>query len=217
MRTTAYLITIAGVALAAACHSAPPPPAPVPGPTEAEIAMHRHVQDSLDAITRATADSVENARQLALAAKARADSVEQARLAAETLARQAAEQNATLRDELAVIVHFDVAKATLTSEGREALDRKVAILNANPNVRLKITGGCDDRGSDKYNEALGQRRAAAAKAYLVGKGIDIARLDGVSIGENSPVDPGKGEAAWALNRRAEFSIVSGDMPLAMNN
>jgi len=216
MRTTAYLITIAGVALSAACHSAPPPPAPDPQPTEAEVALHRHVQDSLDAITRATADSVENARQLALAAKARADSVEQARLAAETLARQAAEQNATLRDELAIIVHFDVARATLTPEASEALDRKVAILNANPGVRLKITGACDDRGSDRYNQALGERRAAAVKAYLVGKGIDVARLDGVSTGESSPVDAGTGEAAWALNRRAEFAIVSGDMPLAMN-
>jgi outer membrane protein OmpA-like peptidoglycan-associated protein len=51
----------------------------------------------------------------------------------------------------------------------------------------------------------------------VTKGIDIARLDGVSTGEKAPVDTGTGEAAWALNRRAEFSIVSGDMPLAMNN
>jgi peptidoglycan-associated lipoprotein len=217
MRTTAYLITTAGVVLAAACSSTPKPAPPAPQPTAAEIAMHRHVQDSLDAVARVTADSLEQARLMAIAAKARADSVEQARLAAETLVRQAAEQNASLRDELAVIVHFDVAKSALTPEGREALDRKAAILTANPDVRIKITGGCDDRGSDQYNQALGQRRAAAAKAYLVGKGIDIARLEGVSTGEKSPVDSGTGEAAWALNRRAEFSIVSGDMPLAMNN
>lgn len=216
MRTTTSLITTAGLLLAAACSSAPKPPAPAPEPSAAEIAMHRHVQDSLDAVAKVTADSIEAARQLAILEKARADSVEQARLAAETLVRQAEEQNAALRTELALNVHFDVAKSALTPEGREALDRKAAILAANPDVRLKITGGCDDRGSDQYNQALGQRRAAAAKAYLVGKGVDIARLDGVSTGEKSPVDSGTGEAAWALNRRAEFAIVGGDGPLAMN-
>ncbi len=216
MRTTTHLITAAGIVLAAACSSTPKQPAPAPGPTAAEIAMQRHVQDSLDAVAKVTADSIEAARQLALVEKARADSVEQARVAAEAVVRLAAEKDSALRTELAVIVHFDVAKATLTSEGREALDRKVAILNANSGVRLKITGGTDDRGSDQYNQALGQRRAAAAKAYLIGKGIDVARLDGVSTGEKSPVDTGTGEAAWALNRRAEFSIVGGDGPLAMN-
>ncbi len=216
MRTSAILIALSSFALAAACHSAPPPVTPDPGPTAAEIALQRHVQDSLDAVARATADSVEQARQLALVERARADSIEQARLAAETIARQAAEQNATLREELAVIVHFDVGKATLRADGIEALDRKLAILAANPDVRLKITGACDERGSDRYNQVLGERRAEAVKKYLVGKGVDVARLEVVSSGEKSPVDAGTGEAAWALNRRAEFAILSGDTPLAMN-
>jgi peptidoglycan-associated lipoprotein len=174
------------------------------------------MQDSLDAVARATADSVEQARQqLALAEKARADSIEQVRLATEAAAR-ATEKDAELRQELGVMVYFDVAQAQIQTDGQAILDRKVAILNANPAVRIRITGACDERGSDQYNEALGERRAAAVEKYLTGKGIDVARLDQVSNGEKDPVDSGSDEAAWARNRRAEFVIVSGDMPLAMN-
>jgi peptidoglycan-associated lipoprotein len=127
----------------------------------------------------------------------------------------AAEANAKFRAELGVMVHFEVAQAQIRPDGRDALDRKVAILTANPAVRLRITGACDERGSDPYDVALGERRAAAVKRYLVEKGIDVARLDEASVGEQSPVDAGSGETAWARNRRAEFVIVSGDMPLAM--
>jgi peptidoglycan-associated lipoprotein len=178
------------------------------------------MQDSLDAVSRATADSLEAIRQADLAARARADSVEQARLAAETAALKAAEElarkDADLRKELAVMVHFDVAQTAIEADGQAALDRKVAILNANPAVRLQITGACDERGSDAYNQALGSRRATAVQRYLVGKGIDTARLDQVSSGEKSPIDTGNDEAAWAQNRRAEFVVVSGDTPLALN-
>jgi peptidoglycan-associated lipoprotein len=215
MRTTNFLITIAGVALAG-CHSAPPPESPAPQPTEAEIALHRHMQDSLDVVSRATADSIERARQVALADQARADSIEKATLAtAREAADEAAEKSNELRSELGVMVHFDVAQARLQSEGLAALDRKVAILNANPSVRLLITGACDERGSDRYNMALGQRRAVAVRRYLIDKGIDATRLDKASSGEKSPIDSGSDQAAWARNRRAEFSIVSGDTPLAM--
>jgi peptidoglycan-associated lipoprotein len=175
------------------------------------------MQDSLDAVARATADSIEQARQqLALAEKARADSVEQVRLATEAAAREAVEKDAELRQELGVMVYFDVAQAQIQTDGQAVLDRKVAILNANPAVRLRITGACDERGSDQYNEALGERRATAVKQYLTEKGIDVARLDQMSNGEKDPVDSGSDEAAWARNRRAEFVIVSGDMPLAIN-
>ena len=212
----AILMSFAAAALTAACHSSPAPEAPAPDPSEAEIAMHRHMMDSLDAVTRATADSVEQARQADLAARARADSIEQVRLAAETAAHEAAEKSTALRQELGVMVHFDVAQAQLQQDGRAALDRKVAILNANPAVRLRITGATDERGSDQYNLALGERRAAAVKHYLIEQGIDVSRLDGVSAGEASPINAESDEAAWAENRRAEFMIVSGDTPLAMN-
>ena len=95
------------------------------------------------------------------------------------------------------------------------LDRKAAILIANPAVRLQITGAADERGSAAYNQNLGKRRAAAVRAYLVGKGIDVSRLDELSTGETAPIADGHDETAWAENRRAEFVIVSGDLPLTM--
>src|SRR5512134_1444436 len=167
MRTTTLLITVAGVALAAACQRSPAPSTPAPQPNEAEIARQRQVEDSLAAVSRAAADSVERARQVELAGRARADSIERVRLAAEAAVRDAAaEKGAELQKELGMMVHFDVAQARLQPDGRTALDRKVAILNANPSVRLLITGACDERGSDEYNVALGERRAAAVQKYL---------------------------------------------------
>ena len=68
-------------------------------------------------------------------------------------------------------------------------------------------GHTDDRGSDEYNLALGQRRAAAAKRYLTDHGIAADRVSTVSVGEEKPVDPGHDESAWAKNRRDEFEIV----------
>jgi hypothetical protein len=91
----------------------------------------------------------------------------------------------------------------------------VAILKANPTVRVQITCACDERGSEQYNQALGQRRASAVKRYLVDHGIAAARLDERSSGEQSPIDAGSGEAAWAQNRRAEFVVVSGSTQPAM--
>ncbi len=220
LRSTAILFTLAGLSLTAACHSNPPKETPAPQPTEAEIAMHKHAQDSVDAITRATADSAARAQQEALAIRAHDDSVARAMAATEAAARDAAalvsQTNTALRTELGVMVHFDVAKSQLADEDRAALDRKVAILNANPSVHLQITGATDDRGSDQYNQALGKRRAAAVTKYLVEKGIDVARLEPISTGEKSPIDTGNNEAAWTQNRRAEFVIVGGDSPLASN-
>jgi peptidoglycan-associated lipoprotein len=202
MRRTAILISIAGAALAAACHSAPPPdPAPQPTP---EVALTQN-EDSIAAAARATADSIERVRQAEFAARARADSLERVRIAEAKIAE--------LQTELAVMVHFDVARAQLQPDGRDALDRKVAILNANPEVRLRITGACDERGSDAYNMALGKRRAASVKQYLIEKGIDATRLEPVSTGETSPLDSGSDETAWVQNRRAEFVVVSGDLTM----
>jgi peptidoglycan-associated lipoprotein len=211
MRYRTLLLTIAGAAVATACHSSPPAetaPAQPDTPPPVVAAQPVFNQDSADAVARARADSVERVRLAEEAREAAADSVERVRVAEA--------RSTEIRNELGVMVHFDVGQAQLQADGREALDRKVAILNANPSVRLKITGACDDRGSSRYNEELGERRAAAVSKYLVGKGIDVARLDRVSTGETAPIDAGDTEAAWAQNRRAEFAIVSGDAVLAMN-
>jgi peptidoglycan-associated lipoprotein len=74
-------------------------------------------------------------------------------------------------------------------------------------VAVRIEGNCDERGSDDYNMALGERRAKAAKDYLVNLGIASDRISTISYGEEKPADPGHDEEAWARNRRAEFVIV----------
>ena len=78
-------------------------------------------------------------------------------------------------------------------------------MNQNPSVRVQIEGHCDERGTEEYNLALGERRANAAKQYLTTAGISAGRLSTISYGER-PLDPGHNEAAWAKNRRDHFVI-----------
>lgn len=218
MRKT--MILIAGAMLVASCHSAPPANTPPPEPSAAEMARRKQVQDSLDAVALATTDSLDRAHKIALLERFHRDSIEAARLASERAVQEAAEKasarNGSLREELGTVVLFDAARSQISTEGRDALDRKVAILNANPDVRLRITGACDERGSEQYNMALGEQRAGAVKKYLIGKGIDAGRLDQISTGEGSPVSDGHDEAAWAQNRRTNFMITSGSNLLAMD-
>ncbi len=91
------------------------------------------------------------------------------------------------------------------------LDAKVPVLQANPGLRLRIAGHTDNRGSDEYNIALGQRRAAMVREYLQARGIDGARLEIVSFGEEMPAVEGDNEGAWAQNRRAEFEVIAGEI------
>jgi peptidoglycan-associated lipoprotein len=106
-------------------------------------------------------------------------------------------------------VYFDYDKSDLRDDARAVLDAKVPILQANKQVRIRIAGNTDERGSDEYNLALGQRRAASAKAYLTARGIDAGRIDIVSYGEERPAQQGDNEPARAKNRRDEFEIVAG--------
>ena len=136
----------------------------------------------------------------------RADSI-----AAEERRRKEAADRAVagLRATLAEKVFFDYDQSTLSDEARTALDRKLAVLKANAGLRLRISGHADERGSDEYNIALGQRRAVAVKRYMMDQGIDGGRLDVVSFGEEQPAAQGGTEQAFALNRRAEFEITAG--------
>ncbi|HSJ05390.1 MAG TPA: OmpA family protein, partial [Longimicrobiales bacterium] len=113
------------------------------------------------------------------------------------------------------IVHFDYDDSSIRPDAQEALARKVPLLRANPEVRLRVVGHADERGSVEYNLALGMRRANAVRDYLAGFGISAARFDTISMGEDMPMDPRSTEAAWALNRRAEFSVAAGGTTLIM--
>jgi peptidoglycan-associated lipoprotein len=77
----------------------------------------------------------------------------------------------------------------------------------NDSLKVQIQGNCDERGSDEYNLALGERRAKAAMDYLVTLGVPAEQLSITSYGKETPVDPGNNEAAWAKNRRDDFAII----------
>jgi peptidoglycan-associated lipoprotein len=115
--------------------------------------------------------------------------------------REAAAPGAVLNLEK---VFFDFDAYTLTSPAREVLALNAEWLRQNPAARLTVEGHSDERGSDEYNLALGQRRAEAAKAYLVSLGIAAERLTSLSYGEERPAVAGSDESAWSQNRRADF-------------
>jgi peptidoglycan-associated lipoprotein len=105
-------------------------------------------------------------------------------------------------------VYFEFDSHLLTGEARETLARNAESLK-NGKDRVVIEGHCDERGSDDYNLALGDRRANAAKDFLVTLGVPEERLGTVSYGKELPADPGHGDEAWAKNRRSAF-VVDGE-------
>ena len=105
-------------------------------------------------------------------------------------------------------VFFDLDSAELSDAGRAVVVKNAALLRNYPTWTIVVEGHCDERGSAEYNLALGERRAAAAMAYLVSIGIAADRVRAVSYGKEFPFDPGHDEAAWAKNRRAHFVITS---------
>lgn len=99
-------------------------------------------------------------------------------------------------------VFFDFDKSALKTEGKDTLDRQSAWLGKYGSVNVQIAGNCDDRGTEEYNIALGQRRANAARDYLVAKGVAAARITTISYGKDRPVALGDNEDAWKQNRNA---------------
>lgn len=101
-------------------------------------------------------------------------------------------------------VYFDFDQSQLKPEAREELRRKADVMRDYPEVRVRIEGHADERGTVEYNLALGERRADAARQFLIDLGIDPDRITTVSYGEERPAVDGSNEAAWARNRRDEF-------------
>ncbi len=181
MRASSILGLVAAIALVTACGSKQEPeqPAPEPAPAPAPEAPPPPPPPDDGSAARAAAEA------------------EAARL------RQ-------LTTDLTSPIFFDFDRADVRQGNDQSLlDRKAAILSANAGVRLRISGHADERGSDEYNLALGNRRAAAAKRYLAGKGVADGRMEVVSYGEERPANPGHDEASWAENRRDEFEVTAG--------
>ena len=165
--------------------------------------------------TPAVDTAAENQRMRDSMAAAQAERERQEREAADRAARQreadaaAGRASEEVRNTLASMIHFDYDKSNIRSDDMGTLDQKVAILQANPELRIRIGGHCDERGSDEYNLALGNRRAQSAKQYLVSHGIDASRIETQSWGEEKPLVDGHDESAWSQNRRDEFEVISG--------
>jgi peptidoglycan-associated lipoprotein len=99
-------------------------------------------------------------------------------------------------------VFFDTDQSTIREDGRQTLARQAEWLKKYTNYQITVEGHCDERGTREYNFALGERRANAAKQYLVAQGIPAARIRTVSLGKENPDPPGSDEGSWARNRRA---------------
>jgi peptidoglycan-associated lipoprotein len=105
-------------------------------------------------------------------------------------------------------IHFDFDKYDILPEDAQILKENAALLMNYPKVKIQVEGHCDERGTNEYNLALGERRANAAKKYLVSLGISADRISSISYGEEKPLDTGHNEEAWAKNRRGHFVILS---------
>lgn len=104
-------------------------------------------------------------------------------------------------------IFFDFDQAVIREDQKEVMLQNAQWLKAHPQVRVRIEGNCDERGTAEYNLALGQRRAEAVKEFLEGLGIAAKRMQTISYGFERPLDPGHNEEAWAKNRRVDFTIL----------
>ncbi|MGH9384873.1 MAG: peptidoglycan-associated lipoprotein Pal [Vicinamibacterales bacterium] len=105
-------------------------------------------------------------------------------------------------------VYFELDSFDVSGEGQQALQGNAKVLKQFPSWQITIEGHCDERGTAEYNLALGERRALAAKTYLVSLGIPADKVRTVSYGKEFPFDPGHDDGAWAKNRRAHFVITA---------
>jgi peptidoglycan-associated lipoprotein len=103
-------------------------------------------------------------------------------------------------------IRFNYDEATLSDEARATLDKHAQWIQAHPGLRIRVEGHCDERGTVEYNLALGDKRAQAARDYLVSRGVPAGRLTAVSYGKERPIVPGHDEASFARNRRAHFAV-----------
>ena len=116
----------------------------------------------------------------------------------------AREKAAALKTVVNEDVYFDYDSAVLSAAAQGVLKNKSIILGKYSGVSVKIEGHCDERGTNEYNLALGERRAESAKSFLVNLGVNPSRLKTISYGEEKPVNAGHDESAWSKNRRAHF-------------
>jgi peptidoglycan-associated lipoprotein len=156
------------------------------------------------------ADQYDAARQRAMAEEeeARRKALEERRLMEEQgLMEEKSREDMSQRQQyMEEDIYFDFDQSVIRPDAQDVLRKKAEFLRENSGSSVIIEGHCDERGTSEYNLALGERRALAAKAFLMNMGISSSRLSTISYGEERPVDPGSNEEAWARNRRAHFVL-----------
>jgi peptidoglycan-associated lipoprotein len=145
------------------------------------------------------------------------EEIRAAREAEERVAQERREQEARQKEEALARkemqdfesdhIYFDFDKSELTAEARAILVKKAEYLKKNPEYNVRIEGNCDERGTNEYNLALGERRAHAALDFLATLDVSEDRMSTISYGEERPLDPGSNEDAWARNRNDQFNLV----------
>ena len=105
-------------------------------------------------------------------------------------------------------VYFAFDKFNVENQYKEMLKQKSDLMKQFPSIRVRIEGNCDDRGTQEYNLALGERRARGAYEYLVMLGVNPNQLEMISYGKENPAVQGNNEAAWAKNRRDDFRVIA---------
>ena len=144
----------------------------------------------------------EMAKQKALEEQRRKEE-EAKRKLTEEAKRKLTEEQARFENE---DIYFEFDSSTLLPTAQEVLKKKVAYLKANPKINVVIEGHCDERGTNEYNLALGDRRAKSALSFLANLGVETSRMTAISYGEERPLDATHSEDAWAKNRRAHTVI-----------
>jgi peptidoglycan-associated lipoprotein len=188
VRPTAVLIAVAAMIMAAACHKKAPPVArPAPPPTTTATTAPSRPPTPPEPVTEPTVVPPEPVRDDAISSASLDD----------------LNKSSPLKP-----VYFELDSSDLSPVSQKALDENATLLKRYPTWAVTVEGHCDERGTAEYNLALGERRAIAARAYLVSIGISADRLRTVSYGKEFPFDPGHDEAAFAKNRRAHFVITA---------
>ena len=191
MRIRGFIVpAVAALVLTVACGGNEPPPPPGPtGPTQAEIdAANQAGQDSIDAANREQEQDAERAEE-----------------------QRRQQETEALRATLTERVHFEYDMADITSASERTLRAKVDILRDSPDIRLRLEGHADERGSNEYNQALGSARTQSVRDFLTDMGVSASRFAMVSYGEERPLVNRSDENAWAQNRRVEFQITAGQI------
>ena len=144
--------------------------------------------------------------------KVEEQSIKESPLSAQVEAKAEAEAKDELasiaeKEEWLAIVYFEFDSSTIRDDMKPVLDKNIEWIRKRQGVKVELQGHADEKGTNEYNIALGERRAQGIKKYLADSGINEARISSISYGEERPADLGHTEEAWAKNRRVEFVII----------